>query len=458
MTSISEKEFFTIKNTLCLDDELNGIVIKQGDRFAVEASCECDEDLDGQLFPILTIPPRFERLVAAMATSGDIFKLYLDPEGDVYHVTDFDLVESPRGFNESFYDHIVAALDFTQELEEDYSYCSRYIFRNLAEADMYFNAVKRSFPDWVQKAYLRNRSIIVRPPNEGAKKHANSVNAYLVDVDWQPRKLIFSKNETFIKGIMDEQLYGLAELKAYLMELVAQRRASQTFPKKALLIESPYPGCGTSTFIQVASDVLSLALYNVDFADFPSSFLGSSSSMGDFANMYRKSHSATFMISLENLDMATASLEFLKPILSRTGFHEKYSNLILPTNDVFVVGTCRDHTKIDPALLPYFELIRINPYSTEEKRRILLDFVLPREIKKQKLPANIILLDDSAIELLLTSYATDAGVHGLEACVEKVVRKYIRALETGRKRNPRRPVFTAEDLYTLLGPPPESSP
>jgi ATP-dependent Lon protease len=103
-------------------------------------------------------------------------------------------------------------------------------------------------------------------------------------------------------------------------------------------------------------------------------------------------------------------------------FHDRFFDGIdFPMNNLFIIASYNDKTKIDPILLDRFTEINVNGYTINEKIVIAKDFIIP-ELLKQSCLKNL-LLTDQQIKNIIINYTNEAGVRSLKRKIELIILK-----------------------------------
>jgi ATP-dependent Lon protease len=95
------------------------------------------------------------------------------------------------------------------------------------------------------------------------------------------------------------------------------------------------------------------------------------------------------------------------------------------------------------------EVVRLAGYSEEEKLEIARRYQVPKQLKEAGLSADVCVLSDEALRLVISRYTREAGVRQLERAIGRVMRKVALKIAEGASG----PVeVTKEELTDLLGP------
>jgi ATP-dependent Lon protease len=149
-------------------------------------------------------------------------------------------------------------------------------------------------------------------------------------------------------------------------------------------------------------------------------------------------------------DPSSALLEVLDPAQNHT-FRDHYLEVELDLSEVLFIATANVADTIPGPLLDRMELIRLDGYTEDEKLAIAKDHLLSRQVERNGLDANEVVLTDDALRAVVADYTREAGVRQLERELGKVLRKVATALAAGRATAP--VTVEADDVRTYLGRP-----
>jgi ATP-dependent Lon protease len=151
-------------------------------------------------------------------------------------------------------------------------------------------------------------------------------------------------------------------------------------------------------------------------------------------------------------DIASALLEVLDSA-ENYAFEDHYVEVPIDLSDVLFIATANDVQNIPRPLLDRMELIEINSYTDNEKFHIAKEHLVPRQISANGLKKDKMVLEDEALEEIISAYTKEAGVRSLERQIGRICRKA--ALQKAEEKGTKETVVrvTKETLKDYLGKP-----
>ncbi|MBP3483027.1 MAG: endopeptidase La [Alistipes sp.] len=155
------------------------------------------------------------------------------------------------------------------------------------------------------------------------------------------------------------------------------------------------------------------------------------------------------MTSGNHGDPSSALLEVLDPEQNTT-FHDNYIDMEYDLSKVLFIATANNVGNISPALRDRMELINISGYILEDKIRIAIDHLLPKQRSAHGLKDDDLILAPAVVEKIISEYTRESGVRSLDKHIAKLARARAKqiAFEEAYVAE-----MTAADVEKILGKP-----
>ncbi|NVC92968.1 endopeptidase La [Vibrio natriegens] len=261
---------------------------------------------------------------------------------------------------------------------------------------------------------------------------------WMVSVPWAKRSKV-KKNLAKAEEILNEDHYGLERVKERILEYLAVQNRINKLKGPILCLVGP-PGVGkTSLGRSIASATgrkyVRMALGGVrDEAEIRGhrrTYIGSLP--GKLIQKMSKVGVKNPLFLLDEIDKmssdmrgdpASALLEVLDPEQNNS-FNDHYLEVDYDLSDVMFVATSNS-MNIPGPLLDRMEVIRLSGYTEDEKLNIAKRHLVEKQLKRNGLKPNEIVIEDSAIVGIIRYYTREAGVRNLEREISKICRKAVK--------------------------------
>ncbi|ENN6616035.1 endopeptidase La [Vibrio parahaemolyticus] len=261
---------------------------------------------------------------------------------------------------------------------------------------------------------------------------------WMVSVPWTKRSKV-KKNLAKAEEILNEDHYGLERVKERILEYLAVQNRINKLKGPILCLVGP-PGVGkTSLGRSIASATgrkyVRMALGGVrDEAEIRGhrrTYIGSLP--GKLIQKMSKVGVKNPLFLLDEIDKmssdmrgdpASALLEVLDPEQNNS-FNDHYLEVDYDLSDVMFVATSNS-MNIPGPLLDRMEVIRLSGYTEDEKLNIAKRHLVEKQVQRNGLKPNEIVVEDSAIIGIIRYYTREAGVRGLEREISKICRKAVK--------------------------------
>lgn len=237
--------------------------------------------------------------------------------------------------------------------------------------------------------------------------------------------------------VLDEDHYGLKDVKDRILEFIAVGKLRGTVEGKILCLVGP-PGVGKTSIGKSVARALNRQYYRfsvgglTDVAEIKGhrrTYVGALP--GRIIQALKKCQTENPLILIDEVDKigrghqgdpSSALLELLDPE-QNSSFLDHYMDVPVDLSKVLFVCTANVTDTIPRPLLDRMELIELSGYVADEKMAIAERYLAPAARELTGLKDVDVTLQHDAIEELIKSYCRESGVRNLKKQIEKVYRK-----------------------------------
>lgn len=232
------------------------------------------------------------------------------------------------------------------------------------------------------------------------------------------------------RRILDEELYGMQEVKQRVIETIIQINRTHTLPSYGLLLAGP-AGTGKSQIAYAVARILRIPWAVLDMSTVKdaealtgTSRIYSNAKPGLLMEAFSRAGSSNIVFVINELDKANHEstngnpADVLLTLLDNLGFTDNYIECAIPTGGVYPIATANDKNEISLPLLSRFTVIDIPAYTMEEKKVIFRRFSLPNALSRMSMAASECIVTDEAVDTIVDKYAIDPGCRDLEQIAE----------------------------------------
>ncbi len=130
-------------------------------------------------------------------------------------------------------------------------------------------------------------------------------------------------------------------------------------------------------------------------------------------------------------DPASALLEVLDPEQNRE-FRDHYLDVPFDLSHVMFITTANQLEPVPGPLRDRMEILQLSSYTEHEKVKIAVGYLIPRQIKENGLRPDELSFAEEAIQAIIRSYTREAGVRELERQIGAVCRKVVTRIAEGK--------------------------
>ena len=270
---------------------------------------------------------------------------------------------------------------------------------------------------------------------------------WILDIPWM-EKTEENRDIAAAERILEEDHYGLEKVKERILEYIAVRMYKNSLKGPILCLIGP-PGVGKTSVAKSVARALNrkyvrMSLGGVrDEAEIRGhrrTYVGAIP--GRIITALKQAGTANPLILLDEIDKmgndfrgdpASAMLEVLDSE-QNFAFRDHYIELPYDLSDVMFMTTANNADTIPKPLYDRMEIIQISGYTEEEKLRIALDFLAPKQLAAHGSVKKDIRFEESGVRDIINYYTRESGVRTLEREIASLCRKSVRILTGGKKK------------------------
>ncbi|KAI7860768.1 ATP-dependent protease La [Circinella umbellata] len=259
---------------------------------------------------------------------------------------------------------------------------------------------------------------------------------WLTQVPWGQRSRE-NYNITHAKTVLDEDHYGLQDVKERILEFIAVGKLRGTVEGKILCLSGP-PGTGKTSIGKSIARALDREFYRfsvgglTDVAEIKGhrrTYVGAMP--GKVIQALKKVKTENPLILIDEIDKigrghqgdpSSALLELLDPEQNGS-FLDHYMDVPVDLSKVLFVCTANVLDTIPGPLLDRMEVIQLSGYIAEEKAAIASKYLAPSARIASGLDNVNVNLSSDAVDTLIRNYCRESGVRNLKKHIDKIFRK-----------------------------------
>lgn len=326
-----------------------------------------------------------------------------------------------------------------------------------------------------EKCLSELKKLKMMPPMSAESTVVRNYIDTLLELPWKKKSRV-SKDIAKADLILNADHYGLEKVKERILEYLAVQKRMDKLKGPILCLVGP-PGVGkTSLGESIAKatgrQYVRMALGGVrdesEIRGHRRTYIGSMP--GKILQNMAKAGVKNPLFLLDEIDKmgsdfrgdpASALLEVLDPEQNNK-FVDHYAEVDYDLSDVMFIATSNS-LNIPTPLLDRMEIIRLSGYTEDEKINIAMQYLVPKQMKRNGVKEGELVVDESAVRDIIRYYTREAGVRSLDREIAKICRKVVMQVtlnedkkkasksKTVSKAKPKAIKVTEKNLHDYLG-------
>ena len=283
----------------------------------------------------------------------------------------------------------------------------------------------------------------------------------LLDLPW--KKVSRDNNDiAHAEKVLNEDHYGLEKVKDRILEYLAVRTLTDKGISPILCLVGP-PGTGKTSIARSVARALNKKYVRIslggvrDEAEIRGhrrTYVGARP--GRLVDGLRQAGVSNPLMLLDEIDKVSSDYKgdtssALLEVLDgeqNVKFRDHYVELPIDLSQVMFIATANTTQTIPGPLLDRMEIIEITSYTENEKLHIAKNFLVKKQLERNGLTKEQVMISDKALEKVIHNYTREAGVRSLERRIGDLYRKAAREFLENKKQVIR---ITESSLEKYLG-------
>jgi len=289
---------------------------------------------------------------------------------------------------------------------------------------------------------------------------------WILDLPWN---IITTDNLDIghVRTVLDEDHYGLEKVKRRIIEYHAVRKLKEDKKGPILCLVGP-PGVGKTSLGKSIARALGRKFIRISLGGVHDeaairghrrTYIGALP--GKIIQSIKKAGSRNPVFMIDEIDKlgrdfrgdpTAALLEALDPEQNNS-FSDHYLEIPFDLSQVMFICTANLIDPIPPALKDRMEILELPGYTHNEKLKIATNHLIPKQLKEHGLDEKTIIIDESIISEIISSYTREAGVRNLERAIASIIRGIAVEIVEGTLTPEKLPAkVTMDKIAEYLGP------
>ncbi len=332
-----------------------------------------------------------------------------------------------------------------------------------SDADRYLEQLEKLNADKETKEKIK-KEIMRFKAMPGGSQEANVLRTYIETVLELPWRKASRDNQDIghAKTVLEEDHYGLEKVKERVLEYLAVRILTKKGTSPILCLVGP-PGTGKTSIARSVARALNKKYVRIslggvrdeaEIRGHRKTYVGSMP--GRIAEAMRQAGVSNPLMLLDEIDkvssdykgdVSSALLEVLDGE-QNVKFRDHYVEIPLDLSGVLFIATANTTQTIPGPLLDRMEVLEVSSYTENEKFHIAKNYLVAKQLERNGLDKEKLVISDRALEKIIHNYTREAGVRNLERRIGEICRKAAREFLEKEKTSIR---VTENSLEKYLG-------
>lgn len=283
----------------------------------------------------------------------------------------------------------------------------------------------------------------------------------LLEMPWN-KSVKDSNNIEYAERILNEDHYGLEQVKERILEFLAVRSLTKKGESPILCLVGP-PGTGKTSIAKSLAKALRKPYVRIslggvrdeaEIRGHRKTYVGAMP--GRIANAMKTAGVKNPVMLLDEIDKIStdykgdtfsALLEVLDSEQNNK-FRDHYLEVPLDLSEVLFITTANTLQTIPRPLIDRMEIIEVSSYTENEKLHIAMEHLIPKQLNKHGLKKEQLTFSKHAIWKMARNYTKEAGVRQLEREIGNICRKAAKEILTTEKKSI---ALTEKNIQKYLG-------
>ena len=308
----------------------------------------------------------------------------------------------------------------------------------VSEADQFEEALKKlkagkEVKEKISKEIVRFKTLSVSSSESAVERGYIET---LLELPWDK----VSKENldiTFAENLLEEQHYGLEQVKRRILEFLAVRTLNKKGASPIICLVGP-PGTGKTSIARSVAEALNKKYVRIclggvrdeaEIRGHRKTYVGAMP--GRIVAGLRQAGVKNPLMLLDEIDKvssdykgdtSSALLEVLDSEQNNK-FRDHYVEIPIDLSEVLFIATANTTSTIPGPLLDRMEVIEVNSYTANEKYHIASKYLVKKQLEKNGLSNEQLSISDGALKKIIQYYVREAGVRELERKIGEICRK-----------------------------------